>query len=55
MGNKLDLAAEQRVVDEHEARSYASDPSNGMSYFETSAKSDIGVKEMMQSIMEQTY
>lgn len=53
VGNKLDLCPQLRVIEENEARNFAYN--NGMSYFETSAKTDIGVKEMMETIMEQTY
>ena len=55
VGNKLDLCPQLRVIEENEARNFAQVENNGMSYFETSAKTDIGVKEMMETIMEQTY
>ena len=58
VGNKLDLcdpdsADNARQVEAESAQELAT--SYNMAYFETSAKEDIGVKEMMEYIMEQTY
>ena len=60
VGNKLDLCdtesgtISERVVQTSEAREFAR-KNGGMAYYETSAKTDIGVKEMMDYIMENTY
>mmetsp|Transcript_25301 Transcript_25301/g.31676 ORF Transcript_25301/g.31676 Transcript_25301/m.31676 type:complete len:86 (+) Transcript_25301:417-674(+) len=58
VGNKVDLCdgedRNERVVDGTEARDFARSKGN-MGYFETSAKDDIGVRPMMEYIMEQTY
>ena len=43
-----------RTVAAEDARNFARSNQN-MGYYETSAKEDIGVKEMMEYIMEQTY
>ena len=60
VGNKLELCDTQsgtiseRVVQTSEAREFAR--KNGrIGYYETSAKTDIGVKEMMDYIMENAY
>ena len=59
IGNKLDLCdAEsghsERVVQTSDARDYARN-NGGIAYYETSAKLDVGVREMMDYIMENTY
>ena len=58
-GNKLDLCNEerqednQRMVSTEQAQKYADNL--GVSYFETSAKSGVGVKELMVHIFEKVY
>ena len=51
-GNKCDLK-EKREVDEKEARDFAN--VNNLTYFETSAKSNINVKEGFTKIAEDAY
>jgi GTPase SAR1 family protein len=52
VGNKLDLEGE-RVVSKSEAQKIAQE--HGMSYFETSAKDNINIQEVMQHIMDKVY
>ena len=56
VGNKLDLCGEednQRQVESEAATELAE--SYQMAYFETSAKADIGVGDLMQHIFKITY
>ena len=52
VGNKLDLESE-RVVSKNEGRKIAQE--HGMEYFETSAKDDINIQEVMLHIMDKVY
>ena len=52
VGNKLDLESE-RVVSKSEAQKIASE--HGMEYFETSAKDNINIQEVMTYIMDKVY
>jgi len=52
VGNKLDLEAE-RVVSKSEAQKIANE--HGMEYFETSAKNNHNIQEVMQHIMDKVY
>lgn len=52
VGNKLDLE-QNRVVSTSEARKIASE--HGMEYFETSARDNINVQEVLQYIMGKVY
>ena len=52
VGNKLDLVGE-RVVDSGQAREFAEN--QGMSYYETSAKTGEGIQELMIDIQNATY
>ena len=52
VGNKIDLA-DQRKVTKIEARKLAGD--NEMEYFETSAKENTNVKELINYIMGEVY
>ena len=52
VGNKVDLK-EKRKITEEEAREFAGD--HNMSYFETSAKENINIKETIEYIMDQVY
>jgi len=49
VGNKCDLA-DDRKVDEDEARAYAEE--EGLLFFETSAKEDVGVREVFAAVAE---
>ena len=55
VGNKVDLADAQgqRAVLKSEALKIANE--HGIQYFETSAKENINIKELMQYIMSQVY
>lgn len=52
IGNKLDLE-QDRVVSTSEAKKLASD--HGMEYFETSARDNINIQEVLQFIMGKVY
>ena len=60
VGNKLDLCKEEsnstneREVETSQANEFAR-ANGGLAYFETSAKDDIGIEQMMDYIMELTY
>lgn len=49
VGNKADLA-EQRTVSEEDAQSYAEE--SGLLYFETSAKDNVNVTELFDTVAE---
>ena len=51
VGNKLDL--EDRIVSKSEAQKLADE--HGMEYFETSAKNNINIQEVMTHIMDKVY
>lgn len=54
VGNKVDLAeGGDRVVERSEARKLAED--HGIVYFETSAKENINIKELMMHIFSEVY
>jgi GTPase SAR1 family protein len=52
VGNKLDLE-QNRVVSTSEAKKIASE--HGMEYYETSARDNINVQEVLQYIMGKVY
>lgn len=52
VGNKLDLESE-RVVSKSEAQKIAQE--HGMAYFETSAKDNINIQEVLYHIMDKVY
>lgn len=52
VGNKLDLE-QSRVVSTSEAKKIAAE--HGMEYFETSARDNINIQEVMQYIMGKVY
>jgi len=52
VGNKLDLEAD-RVISRSEAQKLAAE--HGMEYFETSAKNNINIQELMNHIMDKVY
>ncbi|CDW87990.1 ras-related protein rab-10 [Stylonychia lemnae] len=52
VGNKIDLE-EQRVVTKAEATKIAQE--HGMDYFETSARDNINIQELLQYIMDKVY
>ena len=52
VGNKLDLEGD-RVVSRNEAMKIAQE--HGMEYFETSAKNNINITEMVSHIVEKVY
>ena len=52
VGNKLDLEGD-RVVSRNEAMKFAQE--HGMQYFETSAKNNININEMVSHIVEKVY
>lgn len=51
VGNKVDL--EERVVSEQDAQKLAAE--YGVEYFETSAKANINITEMMQTVLAKVY
>ena len=52
IGNKIDLE-DERVVTEEEARHFAN--KFKIKYFETSAKTNIGIQEAIHELMKQVY
>jgi len=52
VGNKLDLDGD-RIVTNSDARKLAAE--HGMDYFETSAKDNVNIKEVMTYIMDKVY
>jgi GTPase SAR1 family protein len=52
VGNKLDLEAD-RIVSKSDAQKIANE--HGMEYFETSAKNNININEVMTHIMDKVY
>jgi GTPase SAR1 family protein len=52
VGNKIDLE-EERAISKAEATKLAQE--HGMDYFETSARDNINIKELMQYIMDKVY
>ena len=52
VGNKVDLT-EERVVSEQDAHKLAAE--YGIQYFETSAKANINLNEMMQTVEAKVY
>ena len=52
IGNKCDLE-DERAISKETAEQFAAD--NGMQYFETSAKSNINVREAFEQMIDQVY
>ena len=52
VGNKIDLE-EDRVISKQEATKIAQE--HGMDYFETSARDNVNIQELLQYIMEKVY
>lgn len=52
VGNKIDLE-EHRVINKADATKIANE--HGMDYFETSAKDNVNVQELLQYIMDKVY
>ena len=52
-GNKCDVSNDERKVDYTKAKKFAEE--NNMIFFETSAKTDVGIKELFNALLYKLY